>query len=58
MDNYVAMLLKNSTIDDITNRIRDCAAYDYQSFITWEEFTLAYMRKIFIEKGLQGKYYE
>ena len=48
----------DNVIGELTNTIRETSAYDYQSFITWEEFTLAYMRKIFIEKGLQGKYYE
>lgn len=42
----------------LQNKIRESAAYKRQSFITWEQFTLAYMRKIFVEKGLEGKYYE
>jgi NH3-dependent NAD+ synthetase len=42
----------------LQDRIRSCAAYKHQSFITWETFTLAYMRKVFVQKGLQGKYYE
>ena len=42
----------------LQERIRSCAAYKHQSFITWETFTLAYMRKVFVQKGLQGKYYE
>ena len=43
---------------ELTDLIVKIANYRYQSFITWEEFTLAYLRKIFVEKGLQGKYYE
>ena len=45
-------------IGELTNIIVQVADYRYQSFITWEEFTLAYLRKIFVEKGLKGKYYE
>lgn len=48
----------DNLVGELTNTIREAAAYDYQSFITWEEFTLAYMRKIFVEKGLEGRYYE
>ena len=48
----------DNLVGELTNKIRETSAYDYQSFITWEEFTLAYMRKIFVEKGLEGKYYE
>lgn len=48
----------DNVVGELTNKIRETADFDYQSFITWEEFTLAYMRKIFIEKGLEGKYYE
>lgn len=42
----------------LMERIRSSAAYNYQSFITWERFTMDYMRKIFVQKGLEGKYYE
>ena len=48
----------DNLVGELTNRIREVSNFRYQSFITWEEFTLAYMRKIFIEKGLEGKYYE
>ena len=48
----------DNVVGELENRIRKEAAYDYQSFITWERFTMAYMRKIFIQKGLEGKYYE
>ena len=48
----------DNLVGELTNRIREVSNFSYQSFITWEEFTLAYMRKIFVEKGLEGKYYE
>jgi hypothetical protein len=48
----------DNIIGRLEDKIRSSAAYDYQSFITWEELTMAYMRKIFVQKGLEGKYYE
>ena len=45
-------------VGELTNRIREVSNFNYQSFITWEEFTLAYIRKIFIKKGFEGSYYE
>jgi len=48
----------DNLVGELTNKIREVSNFRYQSFITWEEFTLAYMRKIFVEKGLEGKYYE
>lgn len=48
----------DNIVGELTNRIREVSNFRYQSFITWEEFTLAYMRKIFVQKGLEGKYYE
>ena len=29
-----------------------------QTFITWERFTLQYMRQIFKDKGFKKEYYE
>ena len=49
---------KSDTIaGELTQDIVNEANYRFQSFITWEEYTLAYMRKIFVQKGLEGKYY-
>ena len=43
----------NKIIPDLEDAIRENAAYKYQSFITWDYFTLKYIRKLFIkEKGL------
>jgi len=36
----------------LTNEIRKYSNYKHQSFITWDHFTLRYIRKLFIEKGL------
>jgi hypothetical protein len=45
--------------DNITpifiEKIRSCAAYDYQTFITWERFTKAYMQKLILQKRLERK---
>jgi hypothetical protein len=43
----------NKIIPDLEDAIREQAAYKYQSFITWDQFTLKYIRKLFIQqKGL------
>ena len=44
-------------VGELTNCIRESANFRYQSFITWEEYTLAFIRKIFVQKGFEGKYY-
>ena len=48
----------DNLVGELTDLIVQTANFRFQTFITWEEFTLAYMRKIFVEKGLEGKYYE
>jgi len=40
-------------IPDLEDQIRECSAYRRQSFITWERFTLDFIRKMFMEKGLK-----
>jgi hypothetical protein len=43
----------NKIIPDLEDAIREQAAYKYQSFITWDQFTLKYIRKLFIQqKGI------
>mgnify|MGYP003386811810 FL=1 len=50
---------KNANIIDILeNRIRQCSAYPWQSFITWERFTLQYVREIYKNKAFKEQYYE
>ena len=45
---------KSVTItQELTKLIVETANFRYQSYITWEEFTLAYLRKLFIEKGIK-----
>lgn len=45
---------KSDTITvELTKLIVETANFRHQSYITWEEFTLAYLRKLFIEKGLK-----
>ena len=39
-------------IPDLEDRIRSCSAYRRQSFITWERFTLEFIRQLFMKKGL------
>lgn len=48
----------DNVVGDLTNKIREESNFKYQSFITWEEYTLAYIRKIFVKKGFEGQYYE
>tara|TARA_B100002019_G_scaffold149815_1_gene128897 strand:+ start:24 stop:191 length:168 start_codon:yes stop_codon:yes gene_type:complete len=42
---------------ELTQDIVKEANFRYQSFITWEEYTLAFIRKVFVQKGFEGKYY-
>lgn len=42
---------------ELTQDIVEEANFRYQSFITWEEYTLAFIRKVFVQKGFEGKYY-
>jgi len=47
---------KGSNIIPIfTEKIRSCAAYDYQTFITWQKFTKAYVEKLLIKKRIERK---
>ena len=48
----------DNIVGDLAELIVSTSNYRNQSFITWEDFTLSYMRKIFVQKGLEGKYYE
>ena len=47
----------DNVIGELTNLIREISNFRYQSFITWEEYTLAFIRKVFVQKGFEGKYY-
>ena len=47
----------DNVIGELTNLIRNVSNFRYQSFITWEEYTLAFIRKVFVQKGFEGKYY-
>lgn len=42
--------------DNITpifiEKIRQCASYDYQTFITWDRFTKAYIKKLMIKRKI------
>ena len=40
-------------IPEFEDQIRECSTYRRQSFITWERFTLEYIRKLFLKKGLK-----
>lgn len=40
-------------IPEFEDQIRECSTYRQQSFITWERFTLEYIRKLFLKKGLK-----
>jgi len=42
-------------IPTLEDRIRDCSAYRLQSFITWDRFTLDFVRKLFIKEGLKNE---
>jgi len=48
----------DNLIGELTDKIRETSNFRYQSFITWEEYTLAFIRRIFVQKGFEGKYYE
>lgn len=48
----------DNLVGELTNTIRETSNFRYQSFITWEEYTLAYIRRIFVQKGFEGRYYE
>ena len=48
----------DNLVGELTDIIRETSDFRYQSFITWEEYTLAYIRKIFVKQGFEGKYYE
>ena len=47
----------DNVVGELTNLIREISNFRYQSFITWEEYTLAFIRKVFVQKGFEGKYY-
>lgn len=40
-------------VGELEDEIRKNCVFRMQTFITWERFTLQYMRKIFIERGLE-----
>lgn len=42
-------------VEELTDKIREESNFNYQSFITWDEYTLAYIRKIFAKKGFERK---
>lgn len=47
----------DNIVGELTDAIRVSSNYRYQSFITWENYTLAFIRKVFVQKGFEGKYY-
>src|SRR6056300_346576 len=42
---------------ELNRLIAATAKYRFQTFITWEEYTLAYLRKIFTQRGFKEDYY-
>ena len=47
----------DNLVGELMNKIREVSNFRYQSYITWEEYTLAFIRKVFVQKGFEGKYY-
>ena len=45
---------KNDTIiPDLDDKIRQCAGFKMMSYITWDRFTLNYIRQLYLEKAMK-----
>ena len=42
-------------VEELTDKIREESNFNYQSFITWDDYTLAYIRKIYANKEIERK---
>lgn len=40
-------------IPDLDEKIRQCASYKMMSYITWDRFTLNYIRQLYLEKAMK-----